>query len=399
MSVQEKINRLLWDRRLILLPKDMDVPEGLEYVVLHDLKLEDRNYYLFIRDLEEQRARGVGVPTEGEMMDAARKSGYWGPEDDDIEQRADDHIAFLQAEFEAKAKFKSRQNIIKVQIADAKAKKDYVTNKRNDLKRQSAEYLAHEIASSMLLRRVAFRPDGKKLAEDEQDYRMLKEHYPMLWFYLIFEMMNEGVLENYELREIARSTEWRLTWVLCRENLPTLFDRSIGDFTINHKMLVYWSRIYDIAFENPNPPEQEIINDDQRFDDWMANREFARKEDARKDTTAADGHQERGYILDGEYVEQCNCGAKANNVGKGRMQRQPHATTCPYGTWRDFTPQEKEERARRVYGRNPNNVRKILDAEHDRVLKQGMVEEQHLRGKKTRTALNMQQKVIPIRRQ
>src|SRR6185503_17947902 len=105
MSVQEKINRLLWDRRVVTFPIDMEVPDGFEYVLLKDLTLNDRNFYTTIRDIEENKARREGVPSEGELMVIARQSGYWGQVEDDIEAKADAHIAFLEAEFEAKKKF------------------------------------------------------------------------------------------------------------------------------------------------------------------------------------------------------------------------------------------------------------------------------------------------------
>jgi len=397
MSVQERINRLLWDRRLITLPNDMEAPEGLDYVVLRNLTLEDRNQYLFIRDLEEHKARAEGVPTEGEIMEKARESGYWTEDDDDVEERALDHIAYLEGEFKAKAKFKSRQNIIKLQIDDANAKLEYTRGKRNGLKQQTAEYLAHEVASFMLLRRVALLPDGTPLIPDDATHLRFKQEYLMFVFYLIYEMMSEGAFETPEIREIARSTEWRLTWGLARENLPSIFGCSVGDFNINHKMLIYWSRVYDSAFESTEPPEADIVDDDDRFDDWLATRDLERKTGSIQ-KSAADQAQERGHVLDGEYVEQCVCGMKANNAGKGLGERLPHQQHCLYGVWHEFTLEEKEARARQVYGRNNKNVRKLLDNEQEQVLKRGVVEEQHLRGKKTRSMLSMPTKVIPIRR-
>lgn len=377
---------------MVLPPKEMEVPQDVEYVVLHDLTLEDRNYYLFIRDLEEHKARVEGVRTEGEIMEDARQCGYWSEIEDQIEQKADDHIAYLEGEFRAKAKFKSRQNIIKLQIEDALAKKEYVEGKRNELKRQTAEYLAHEIASCMLLRRVAFKADGSLLIPDDKTFFKYKEEYVIFLFYLIYEMMSEGALDIAEIREIARSTEWRLTWCLSRENLSSIFGRNVGDLTINHKMLIYWSRVYDSALESPEPPDAEIINDDDKFDDWLAGRDLGRKDKIE----STHHHQERGYILDGEYIEVCTCGAKEKNKGKGHGERIPHANICLYGTWHQYTAAEKEAKARQIYGRNTSGVRKIIDQEQEAVLQRGVVEEQHLRGQKTRKVLSMPSKVIPV---
>ena len=398
MSVQENINRLLWDRRLVVFPDDLDVPPGLEYVVIKDMTLEDRNYYLFIRDLEERKARKEGVPTEGEIMENARQAGYWGKDEEDIETRADEHIAFLEAEFEAKKKFRSRQNIIQVQIDDARAKQAWVQRKKNEFRQNSAEYLAHEVASFMLLRRVVFRPDDLPLIPDDETFLRFKEENIVFLFFLIQEMMSEGALETIEVREMARSTEWRLMWTLTRENLPGLFDRSIGDLTINHKMLIYWSRVYDSAFENPEPPEDDVINDDELFDQWLADRDLERKEGSKEDKSKTSHHQEQGRVLDGEYVEQCICGAKRANHGKGLGERQMHAGHCLYGTWHKYTPEEKRTVARGVYGRNSKQVRRLIDNEQQQILRKGEIEEQHLRTKKTRAILGMQTKVIAIKK-
>jgi len=379
----------------VLFPQELEVPDGLEYVVLKDLSLDDRNYYLFIRDLEEAKARKEGVPTEGELMEKARAAGYWTKDDDDIQERADEHIAFLEAEFVARAKFKSRQNIIKLQLEDAHAKKEYVIRKRNELRQRSAEYLAHEIASFMMLRRVALRPNSELLLPDDYTYLHFKEEYIVFMFFLIQEMMSEGALDIVDIREMARSTEWRLTWSLSRENLPALFNRTIGDLNINHKMLIYWSRVYDSAFESTETPDDEVINDDMRFDEWLANRDLGRREDHSDSKTAQ--CQEHGQVLDGEYVEKCVCGAKAYNHGKGLGERRIHADHCLYGTFQRYTQQEKEATARRVYGRNSKNIRKLIDTEQQRVLQKGEIEEQHLRGKKTRAMLGMPTKVIKIK--
>lgn len=384
----------------MVFPPGLEVPPDIEYVILKDLTLEDRNYYLFIRDLEEKKARDQGVPTEGELMEKAREGGYWGKEEDDIMEHADEYIIRLEDEFEAKKKFKSRQNIIKLQIKDAKAKKTWVDNKKLEIRQNSAEYLAHEVACFKLLRRVALRDDETPLIPDDSTFLFFKREYTTFVYYMIQEMMGEGMMDTPTLREIARSTEWRLVWSLSRENLPAIFNRTIGDLTINHRLLIYWSRVYDSAFESPEPPEDDIINDDERFDEWLSDREIERKEKRGEiiSHSKTNHHQEQGHILDGEYVERCTCGAKKTNAGKGLGERLPHAETCLYGTWHQYSPEEKEAKARRIYGRNSSNIRKTLDSEQDRVLQRGLVEEQHLRGKKTRSLLGMPTKVIPIKR-
>lgn len=396
MSVQEKINRILWDRRLITFPPGLETPTDLEYVFLKDLTLNDRNFYTMIRDIEEHKSKLEGVPTEQDCMDAARQSGYWGKIEDEIETKADEHIAFLEAEFESKKKFKSRQNIIKLQIEDALAKKAWVQKKRNEFRLHSAEYLAHEIATFKLLRRVALKPDESLLFPDDNTFLNIKRDYFQFVYFLIHELMSEGVWDIPSIREIARSVEWRMFWTLSRENLPAIFNRPIGDITFNQKLLIYWSRVYDSAFETHEPPEKEVIDDDNAFDQWLANRDLHKEEE--KLDTPVQKHAEHGQVLDGEYIDTCTCGAKAQNKGKYLGEKLPHAATCPFGTWYRYTPEERDERARMIYGRNSKSIREIINREQDNVQSKGLVQEQHLRGKKTRHMLGLKTNVIPVRR-
>ena len=397
MSVQEKINRLLWDRRVVTFPSDVEVPPGIEYVFIRDLTLSDRNFYTTVRDLEAQKSLKEGVPSEAELMVAARQSGYWGQFEDDIEAKADEHITFLEADFEAKKKFKSRQNIIKLQIEDAQAKKRAVARKRNELKLNSAEYLAHEIASFQLLRRIVLRPDGTLVFRtDEELVEFKRTHFGWV-YHLLHELMSEGMWEVSAIREIARSIEWRMFWTLSRENLPALFNRTVGDITFNQRLLVYWSRVYDSAFETPEPPEKDVVEDDDLFDQWLANRDLARKED-KESTDKKKKSAEQGQVLDGEYVDTCNCGAKAQNKGKYLGEKVLHAVTCPYGTWHRYTPEERQAKAEAIYSRNAKSIRELMSREQDTVLEKGLVQEQDLRTKNTRQRLGMKTNVIPIRK-
>jgi len=398
MTVQDKINRILWDRRMVTFEKDVECPGDIDYVIIRDLTLDDRNLYLMTRDLEEHKARQEGVPSEGDLMNAARMSGYWGKIEDDIESNADAHIAFLEAEFESKKKFRSRQNIIKTQIDDAQAKKQWVQRKRNEFRLNSAEYLAHEIAAFKIVCRVVLRPDGKPVFPTEEYLIECRKKYFQWTYYLLNEVMGESTWETTTIRSIARSVEWRMFWTLTRENLPALFNRSIGDLTLNQKLLVYWSRVYDSALESHEPPERDTIEDDDLFDQWLANRDLRQNEEKNSKTDEKKHHAEQGHVLDGEHITTCTCGAKEINKKKYLGEKIPHQPTCMFGMWHQYSIEEREAKANLIYGRNTKNVRQMIDRDHETVLQKGLVQEQDLRDKNTRKHLGMKTNVIPIRR-
>ncbi len=390
MSIQEDINKILWNRRIVTIPDYVDRPPGLDYVVLRDLTVEDRNLYIFIRDAEQKRSVAEGVRSEKELLALAREGGYWGQFEDEIEAKSEDHLAFLRAEFEAKKKFKARQNIIKLQIDDVIAKKEAVSKKRTEFRMNSAEYAAHEFAAFALLRRVAFDIYDHEIFKNEQEFITYKQSYLMFLYYLVQEMMNEGVISTKNIRAIAKSPEWRLLWVLSRENLPAVFNRPISDLTVTHRLLIYWSRVYDSAFERPEPPSNEIVNDDDRFDNWLAEKDVGAK--TKESPTAQ--HQEEGRMIEGYFIDECYCGIKAKNKGRGLGERLPHQPHCSYGVWHQNTPEERAKVAERIYGRNNPAIRKFVNSELEHVDRKGLVEEQHLRGKKSREVLGLETKVI-----
>jgi hypothetical protein len=139
----------------------------------------------------------------------------------------------------------------------------------------------------------------------------------------------------------------------------------------------------------------EVINDDERFDDWLANREKDRKEEAAVDKRkiTPSHHQEQMVILDGEYCEDCSCGVgDQRGVGLGRKKR--HADSCQYGVFREYTQAEKDAIAQTVYGRNAGPIRKYMNREHDAVAHHGTLKEQQLRGsKKAKQLLGINEKV------
>lgn len=392
MSVQEKIQQLLWDRRYVEIPEEHR-PPGIDYVLIKDMTIEDRNLYTFVRRKELELARKQGVLTEVELLAEAKKNGYWTDEDDTIMSKMEEHIVMLEAE-QKKQKFLARKKSIQVDIDAAIRKRSETQAKKNENYFNSADYYANEVATSTLIRRIVHNIDGTLIWPDDSTFLLFKQKYFGFIIFVTNEVLSEGVMASDEIREIARFPEWRLTWTLQRENLSSIFNRSVGDLTLNQKLVIYWSRVYDSAIESAEPPTSEIINDDEKFDEWLANKDLSSKEESTSKHSSSKDHQERMQVLDGEYSEICNCGAKSKNVGKGLGERIQHTITCPWGTFRKYTTQEKEQIARQTYSRNTDRVRTLIENEQQAVIEKGEIEEHRLRGKKTRHILGMKTDIV-----
>jgi hypothetical protein len=396
MEVSELINIILWNKRYVKIPDYISTPSEIDrYIMLKLPTITDKNHYLHFKKMLIEEAIDNNVPSEKELL----KNSGWTEEDQEILEKYEDHIDYLQKHLEKNKKFLSIANRVKKEIAKTQSIFDDTNKRYNSIIINSAEYYANEIAIIELLRRVAIKEDEELLWKTEEELELVKKEYHPLINFLAIDMMQEGVLPIVDIRAVARSGEWRIIWSSSRENLSDLFDRPISDLGVNQKLLTYWSKVYDTIYEDPDKPEEDIINDDEACDEWLLNRSLSREEDKdnanrpNSNISHANDHHERLQVLDGYFEEQCICGAiKVKSKGLG--EKAPHASDCEYGVYKRYTEEEKERAAKRIYGRNNSRVRQLINAEHDVISKSGSIEEQKLRNKVNRTILGAESKTV-----
>ena len=394
----DKISSILLDRRYVLLPKKIKKPENCDFVIIKSPSAEEKAFLSFVEKNALESAIDDGVLKELELFELAKSAGLWTEEDAKILANIDSHISFLQNQFD-KEKFQAKKNIIKKQITSAKETKEKTLAKSIDFRGKSAEYLAGEIKIYQSIITLTFNKFNEKVWKSEEQFLNDRVEYSDFITFIANEIMSEGYIGEKQIREIARSNEWRIMWILGKDNPSSIFNKKISDFDANQKVLCYWSKVYDSAFEDPNRPSDEIVNDDYEFDLWMANRHLSNEEE-RKDQKSkiktSGNHHEYANILDGEYIEVCTCGAEKQKP-KGLGERTPHANTCLYGTWKYFSQEEKDAIADQINNRNSPQVKAILNKEQEKISTSGVIEEQTLRDKKSRLKLGAQNNVVSKR--
>lgn len=71
-----------------------------------------------------------------------------------------------------------------------------------------------------------------------------------------------------DIRELARTDPWRLYWTASKDSSLQLFPHSSVEMSDWQYLLVFWSKVYDMAFASSNPPSDNVLNDDNLFDAW-----------------------------------------------------------------------------------------------------------------------------------
>lgn len=387
-SVQDLINVILWDRRLVISPNNGP------FVILNPT-VEHRNKALLQKSLVLQQAISSDTPTEQQIMEDAKVGGSWTEEDELVLREGEKFIALLEEE-KSKQKFLTKKRKLEEQIVETKERLKSVLEQKQYFYTLSAEYIAYEAFVYSLIEQVVYSyTDNKPFFNIENPITSYKNSHKDLIGFLVKEVMSEGLLPFTDIRKVARSVEWRMLWTLNRENLSSLFNIPVSNLSANQKMLIYWSRVYDLAYESTERPDEDVIQDDNRFDIWLQNRNSEMSSSSKKQN--ATDHHERGIVLDGYYVDTCTC--EVGNVkAKGHGEKPRHRIDCNYGRYVKYTKEEKDKIADEIYHRNSATVRSIQTQEQNKAIEAGMIDEKDLINKKTRLLLGSKQKIHRIQR-
>lgn len=97
---------------------------------------------------------------------------------------------------------------------------------------------------------------------------------------------SESQIVDWQIRAIARSDQWRSVWN-CKSVCGDVFGRPAVDLTEEQRQLLSWSQLYDSVAEHPNPPDDNILKDDDAFDGWMIIQRKERERQRREATAEA----------------------------------------------------------------------------------------------------------------
>ncbi len=392
--ITDVIDDILWEYRHIDIPDGISTP--IEVVLIRYFSLKDKQLYKRTKMIAEKMAKKDGMLTEEELVDLSYESGEWENKDQKLFDSGDEHIEFLKTNLKDKKHPSSRKKI-QVEINSTTEALNHVILKRNSIVVNSSEYYANTVALHRVMMSVVCNEDTTLLWGTEREFLKDKNLYGDFIDWISYEIMNEGALETKKIREVARGTEWRILWMCSKEDLSNLFNKSVGDLNINQKMLIYWSRIYDSVFDDPDRPDQEIINDDELLDDWLNDRNDGVT--SRDNNTSGKDHHENMISLQGKYIDKCTCGVlKENRRSKGLGETVRHDAGCNWGKWHSFTPEEREREAKKIYGKNNIGVRKGINSNLEKVDASVNIDEKDLVDNRSRVLMGYNNKVTRVNR-
>lgn len=210
-----------------------------------------------LADQEFENIKFSGWPTKDSIVYDLINLGLWTFDGDTKLKSLEKLIEDTKVEL-----YKSSFNPVKVKKIRKNLEGHQNSYNRLYSKRHCFDYITIEgycdnVKNQYLLLHSIYNEDNN-LIEDLYNNSIL--------FNKLCEIINQQSIEISMFKKIARSDIWRNYWSANKENL---FGKATIDWTDEQKTLVVLTKMYDNAYEHPECPSDNVIEDDDMFEGWM----------------------------------------------------------------------------------------------------------------------------------
>lgn len=221
------------------------------YIHEPNSSLINESYYIYEEILEQ--AYMAGNLIEEEKDNFLIDQDIWSPAFDrelsDISKKIDDLKVEAYNSF-----FNTKQlKIIKREIASLNTKYNNLYSKKHAYDSTTCHGIAEQTRWQWILNNSVYDASGNKL-----ELSMLK----------LADIYSENMIDQSQIREIARSNNWRTMWAISKKG-GLLFNKPAVDFSRDQLTLCSYSLMYDNVYEHPESPDEKIIQDDDCLDGWF----------------------------------------------------------------------------------------------------------------------------------
>ena len=220
----------------------------------------------YTKDIESQLKLNGFLSSEDEKKILIEK-GLWSEAKQKELETCEKDLSKLKQE---KIKYKYQSKHLKVIEATIKALEDKIeemSSVRNSMYPNTIEYQRAYRINILILSEAVRNRRGEKIwssVEELENNVEIKDIDKMLRLVNSF-----AKIDQKTLRDIARNEPWRTIWkTSCKTGTP-LFNKPTSDLTKNQYELCYWSNVYDSVYESSDYPGQDVIEDDEKLDEWF----------------------------------------------------------------------------------------------------------------------------------
>lgn len=204
-----------------------------------------------------------GLYTDEELDYFLQKKKIWTIEDDTLVKNLNKEIEEFKVGLLDLVFQSNKKKTVKSAIRAAEAKRESLLKRKHEFSHLSASGAA-AISKMKYLIKSCLKSEDNLLVDDAV-------------LDMIISYCNEHRMHESQFREIARTEPWRSYWLTKKACSENVFGCSSIELSDEQKFLVYWTCLYDSAYESGECPSEDVINDDDCFDGWMIRQSRERK--------------------------------------------------------------------------------------------------------------------------
>lgn len=240
---------------------------GREYIHVKPASAEDRTFADFFSQEQYDDALIDGLWTQEDAEQFLIEMGHWSLEDEEKIKELEKNLENMRVDYFNNFYNSSTKDYIKKNIDKLVDRNQDLLNKKYAFYDKTCEYLKKYSHTSYLLQKTAF---------------CANKRYACRYF------ANQTIFNKYsatknsisaELRNIAKSEDWRSKWMSVGKRI---FSNKASSFTDLQISIISWSTYYDGVYKSYDKPSDEIIEDDIALDGWSIIQRRKRKEEEKK---------------------------------------------------------------------------------------------------------------------
>lgn len=278
-----------------------------------------------VYDEAYDKAYFAGCYIEQEIPEVLISLDLWSPDDDkkaeELEKKEEDLKIQAFKSFFRKKELRGIKRAIRI-TENMRAK--YVL-KKEQFNHLTCKGVANFARKMWLLSHTCKDENGNKF-----DFE--KSSLPIK---TVMDVVAENAINPDDIRYIARNNPWRQMWTGSRKR-DSVFAKSPTDLDTNQLNLISYSLFYDNVLEDPDQPDEDVINDNDCLDGWLIMKRREREKD--KKQRAVESTLKNNKIANSQEVM-----LMANS----------------------------QQEAQEIYGLNPDHARGIIRQRQDQIQKEG----------------------------
>ena len=221
-----------------------------------------------VYDRAYEKAYFSGSYVEQEIIELLIQFDLWSPLDDKMAEDLDKTVEDLKVEAYKNSYSKKTLIGIKRQIKHIQEQSARIKLKKKQFEIMSCAGVGNFAKQSWIISKTAKLEDGSE-ACDAIPLPKIITHY------------NDNEVSHEVYRKIARTDPWRSMW-LGGVKQGNLFGKPTSICDRLKLTLVGYSQMYDNVYENPEAPDERVVEDDDCLDGWFIVQKRQRDKDKKK---------------------------------------------------------------------------------------------------------------------